>query len=523
MNNESVKSILIIDDDITARKLLSFQLKRKDFQVYEAENSNNGFEILNTNNIDIILCDIQMEGMDGLSFCKEVRKIHKYELLPFIFLTSLNSDEIKNKVLEVGGDDLILKPFDTNELLSKVQSLIKRSEISKQFADTEKIKDTFVKTTEANKILLVDDDLSLSKVFKYNLDKAGYNCEVVNNPELAIDLAKSFQPDLIISDIMMPEMNGFEFRKKILEERDLHSIPFIFLSAKGGEEDILSGYDLGITDYVIKTAGPKVLVAKVSAILKNINSEKQKVVSELHKAADSLRVRVVPDAFPNLEGYQIQHWYHPFEDVPGGDFIDYYKIDENNLIVILGDVMGKRWGAWYFAVAYAGYIRSAIRMVLQNTKNFTPKEILQQVNKSIYNDSKISEVFATLSILTLNNQNHQVIYSGAGDLPVLYKNNLNNKVESILTDGMLLGFSEDGNFKDYAINMNSNDLIVLYTDGLIESRDTNGEPIGIKGFSDTILKIPNNSEPLKFIQSEMLLKLNSKFEDDISLITIQSL
>ena len=68
---------------------------------------------------------------------------------------------------------------------------------------------------------------------------------------------------IIVSDIMMPKIDGFEFRKMLLKDNMLRDIPFIFLTAKNTEDDILGGYDLGITDYVVKTAGPKVVVAKV--------------------------------------------------------------------------------------------------------------------------------------------------------------------------------------------------------------------------------------------------------------------
>ena len=84
----------------------------------------------------------------------------------------------------------------------------------------------------------------------------------------------------------------------------LKDIPFIFLTAKGSEEDILEGYDLGITDYVVKTAGPKLVVAKVSAIIKSLGKERKKVISELQEATSSLRTKVVPDTFPVFEGFQ---------------------------------------------------------------------------------------------------------------------------------------------------------------------------------------------------------------------------
>ncbi|WP_348250914.1 response regulator, partial [Salmonella enterica] len=76
---------------------------------------------------------------------------------------------------------------------------------------------------------LVEDEFNIAKLFIYNLTKAGFNCEHANNAREGLAQAHKNKPDLIISDVMMPEMDGFEFRKKLLEDKDLKSIPFVFL------------------------------------------------------------------------------------------------------------------------------------------------------------------------------------------------------------------------------------------------------------------------------------------------------
>jgi len=187
----------------------------------------------------------------------------------------------------------------------------------------------------ANKILLVEDEFNIAKLFSYNLTKAGYQCEVASNGREGYEKALTYHPDLIISDVMMPEVDGYEFRKKLLENEELRKIPFVFLTAKGEEEDILQGYDLEIEDYILKTSSPKVVLAKVSAILKTLEKERSKVVDEVSKAADSMGVKVVPEEFPKFEGFEIKHWHQPHKNVPGGDFIDYIKIDETIWLLFL--------------------------------------------------------------------------------------------------------------------------------------------------------------------------------------------
>ncbi len=520
MPNDVKKSILIIDDDVTIRKLLSHHLKNNNYVVHESEGPSKAFELLKEKQVDLVLCDVTMDEMDGFTFCKKVRENENYRVLPFVFVTAKNSMEDKSKALEAGGDDIITKPFDVNELLLKVQTLIRRTEIYKVYGTKKNLEQSFSEAVP--KILLVDDDITLSKLFQYNLTKAGFECQVANSAEQGLKLAKSSLPDIIISDIMMPYIDGFQFRKMLLTDNDLKSVPFIFLTSKGEENDILDGYDLGITDYVLKTAGPRVVVAKVSAIIKSLGKERQKIVSELHSAADSLRAKVVPDNNPKFEGFEIRHWHVPFHGIPGGDFIDYFTMDEKNISVILGDVMGKKWGAWYFAFAYAGYVRSAMRVALQTAAEFSPHEILQQVNKSVYQDAKVSEVFATLSVVTLNNDTKIAKYTGAGDLPIIYKNNSDGSVQKIKSNGLLLGFAEHGNYEDISIKLNFGDFLICVTDGIIESRNSAGEQFGSYRLMEILKNINSEDDPMDILKREFETFTDNKFEDDISLIVIKA-
>ena len=184
--------------------------------------------------------------------------------------------------------------------------------------------------------------------------------------------------------------------------------------------------------------------------------------------------------------------------------------------------MGKKWSAWYFAFAYAGYVRSAIRGVLQNSKEYSPGEILQQVNKYVYQDAKVSEVFATLSILLINNLDKTVRYAGAGDLPILFKRYSENEVKTIKSRGLLLGFAPDGDFKEESIKLEPNDLILLATDGVIEARSTSGNQFGSEKLKELIKNLNGHQSLLESLQNELNSFTLGKFEDDVSAITIKA-
>lgn len=373
----------------------------------------------------------------------------------------------------------------------------------------------------ANRILLVEDEFNIAKLFHYNLTKAGYEVTIGTNGNEGYELAEKLLPDLIISDVMMPEVDGFEFRKKLLTNEELKKIPFVFLTAKGEEDDILQGYDLEIEDYIIKTSSPKVVIAKVSAILKTIEKERSKVVDEVQKAADSMGVKVVPDEFPKFEGFDISHWHLPHKNVPGGDFIDYIKIDDDNMVIVLGDTMGKRWGAWYFAVAYAGYVRSATRFVLESAKEYKPSDVLNKVNESVFKDERISEVFITLSIIIVDRKNKVLKYSGAGDLPLFYKSKTN--IQNFVSNGLLLGFSHTGEYEDHELKLESGDELFLVTDGITEARNAAGEMYKEEGLIDFLGKVNHEEDTLAQIKKELTAYTGGEFDDDVSVIKIKVL
>jgi phosphoserine phosphatase RsbU/P len=515
------KKILVIDDDPTIRKLIKHHLHLKNYEVAEATNANDGYDQLNKTHIDLVLCDVTMDGIDGFTFCKNVRQEENYKVLPFIFVTARNSHEDKSKALEVGGDELITKPFNMKDLLLRIQTLLRRAEIFKIHGTKKNLSQSFSK--QVPKVLLVDDDPSLTKLFAHSLKKENYECVIANSAEEGLQMAKSLIPDIIISDIMMPNIDGFTFRKMVLNDLQLKSIPFVFLTAKNSEKDILDGYNLDITDYVLKTSGTKVVVAKVSAVLNSLGKERQKIVSELNSAVDNLRVKVVPDKSPEFENFVINQWHQPFQGIPGGDFIDYFRLNDDNLAIILGDVMGKKWGAWYFTFAYAGYVRSSVRMVLQNTEDFAPRKILQQVNKSVYQDSKISEVFTTLSIVILNKRNMILKYSGAGDIPLMFKDSYSGKIERICSQGSLLGFTEDGKFEDTIVTLKNGDSVFMVTDGIIESRNREGEAFGAQKFHQILSETNSHDDDFSIFKQEFESFTRGQFEDDISVINIKVL
>jgi sigma-B regulation protein RsbU (phosphoserine phosphatase) len=247
-----------------------------------------------------------------------------------------------------------------------------------------------------------------------------------------------------------------------------------------------------IEDYIVKTESINVIKAKISSVLKTKSKQRSNVINEIQKAVNSTGAKVIPSETPKIEGLEIHQWHETYEGIPGGDFIDYVNLKDKYTAVILGDVMGKKWGAWNFAFAYAGYIRSAARMVLQSSSEITASKLLDEINKAIFEDEKVSEVFITLSLVLIDRDTGKIQYSGAGDLPLIYKNFDKNSVDSIDSDGLLLGFSDDSHYEDIELELNHNDVILIFTDGILESRDTGGDQFGMERLKQNLAEIDSS-------------------------------
>ena len=124
-----------------------------------------------------------------------------------------------------------------------------------------------MKKYNVNRILIVDDEPDVTELLKYKLEQDGHVCQVVNNPLSFISVAREFNPNLIILDIMMPELNGLQLCKMVRSDPNMNTIPIIFLTARGEVEDRIKGLESGGDDYMAKPFNAKELLLRVGNIL----------------------------------------------------------------------------------------------------------------------------------------------------------------------------------------------------------------------------------------------------------------
>lgn len=121
---------------------------------------------------------------------------------------------------------------------------------------------------EREHILVVEDEESILELITYNLRKDGYHVTGVMSGEDGIEEAYEQSPDLVLLDLMLPGLNGLEVCKRLKNNKKTENIPIIILTAKGEESDIVAGLEMGSDDYIVKPFSPKILLARIKAVLR---------------------------------------------------------------------------------------------------------------------------------------------------------------------------------------------------------------------------------------------------------------
>ena len=117
-------------------------------------------------------------------------------------------------------------------------------------------------------VLVVDDERDILELVKYNLDKEGYHVTVVATGEDALAATRTKMPDIVILDLMLPGVDGLEVCRRLKGDPKTRNIPIVMLTAKGDEADVVTGLELGASDYVTKPFSPRVLTARIRAVLR---------------------------------------------------------------------------------------------------------------------------------------------------------------------------------------------------------------------------------------------------------------
>lgn len=374
--------------------------------------------------------------------------------------------------------------------------------------------------TQVKSILLVDDNQLFLKMLSQAFKKAGIDCVTAESGKEALEKLNSLLPDAILSDYEMPGMNGMEFRQQLMINDTFKDVPFIFLTYIADNDLMVKGLDMQAIDYVIKDTPVNVIVSKINNLIYTVQKQQELSKSELKKAAEALNVKSIPTKTPKIKGFEVDFWHRPYQDIPGGDFIDFIHANDRYTFVVLGDIMGKKWMAWFFTFSFLSYIRAAIRFCVLS-QDYSVGSILQKVNDVICLDDVLKDILSSLSLLMIDNETKIITYSGAGDLPLLHFEANTSALKQISGDGLLLGLFEGNKYTEQQIILAENDQLLIFTDGMIDSSGDAGKKSDYNNFKHNIGLMLNNKYSFKHIQEVLFEPSLAVQVDDCSIINIR--
>ena len=260
------QSILIIEDEEVILDVLSTKLQKEGFTVFTAKNGEEGIATFKEKKPSIVLLDIIMPKQDGYDVLRAAQKDTSINKTPIIIISNSGQPVEIDKALQLGAVDYLIKAqFEPEEVVEKInQAFITMKNAPETVVDekpTKPVENTKPAPAEkitmsGKKILIVEDDQFLRELITRKLSSEGFSVTSAETGEIGFQKIISVVPSLVLLDIILPEVNGFEILERVRKEKDpkISKIPIIMLSNLGQESDIKRGQELGANDYLVKAS-----------------------------------------------------------------------------------------------------------------------------------------------------------------------------------------------------------------------------------------------------------------------------
>jgi len=380
-------------------------------------------------------------------------------------------------------------------------------------------------------ILIVDDAPKNLQVLGSILKKEGYQIVFANSGVQALDYISKQKPDLILLDIMMPGMDGYEVCKILKNDEKTELIPIIFVTAKVDSESIIKGLDYGAIDYVTKPFKSKEILLRVenhlkiqrlkkSLIEKNeILSNKQKIILKDLEAAAEIQRSLIPDTSFSTENIDMSVFFLPCAKV-GGDILNYKFWDNCHMTLFVLDVMGHGVASAMISLLVSQFLNQRT-FIMKNDELLPPDEVLRKLDREF--PLERHDRYFTIFYMVFNTSNGELIYSNAGHpRPIILRQN--NRLESFSGSGTVIGMGEPVPFPNKKTVVRPGEKIFLYSDGIIEEKNEEEILFGLENI-EKILSA-NSNKPINQICDAVMNAVKKytnkdEFRDDITLMGLE--
>ncbi|WP_438990152.1 PP2C family protein-serine/threonine phosphatase [Lentibacter sp.] len=351
---------------------------------------------------------------------------------------------------------------------------------------------------ESNLVLVVDDSRLQRSILRASLKKWGYRVAEVSSGDEALAFCENKQPDLVISDWMMPGMDGIEFCRRFKALDTERFGYFILLTSKSDKSEIAQGLDAGADDFLTKPVSSAELRARLVAGERILNMERELIRKNELVESTLGELKLLYDKIDNdlIEAKQLQQSlvrerYKDFGTASislmlqssghvGGDLVGYFPINEQEIGLFAIDVSGHGISSALMTARLAGYMSAASKeqnIAIEKGPDgaffpIAPSEVIARLNNLVQSEMTTEHYF-TLVYATLHLKTGKVIASQAGHPHPLVQRQ-NGEVEAVGAGGLPVGLVPDAHYEQFDICLNAGDRLIIFSDGVPECMSESG-------------------------------------------------
>lgn len=333
--------------------------------------------------------------------------------------------------------------------------------------------------TAETKILIIDDSDAVRMLISVYLRAAGYKVLEAPNGQVGLAIAAEKSPDLILLDIAMPIMDGFSVCARVHQDKDLHTIPILMLSALSDTESKMRAFELGAVDYITKPVSKGELLARIqthltiSRLTSSLQQANKELVEGLHAAAN-LQKNLLPRRIPDCKKLRFASYFNPCQEI-GGDIYNIQRLDEEHIAIHIVDVSGHGFSAAMMtalvtqALGFSGTIVTSRSTDGKRTIT-APASVIEELDKEF--PLHRFNLYMTLFYMLINTKTDIFRYCCAGHPPAIQMKK-NGTMHPLESGGPPAGMG--GEWLEGSGTLDEGDRIFFYTDGLTEYRNKDGE------------------------------------------------
>jgi len=379
-------------------------------------------------------------------------------------------------------------------------------------------------------VLVVDDEAAIRDILSFYLKRAGYQVVQAENGQRALEEMERIRPDLILSDLRMPELSGDEFCQRVKGDPSTREIYFMLVSALDGTASKIGGLNLGADDMIAKPFHAQEVMAKVESAFRTIGMQKEikrknqeltrfqeRMTAELSLAA-KLQMGLLPHIPGEAASIRFTHRYLPAEGI-GGDIYAISALADGSVALMIADVSGHGVTAALISAMVKTEFESQIRL------GGGPLAWAEGMNRALAHNT-LPEQFATAFLARLDPVSCQLRYVVAGhEAPLKLPGGARrgDAVPTVLAGrGFMLGIDEHLPFQEHEAPMEPGDRLVLYTDGLVEVEREDGTFLGMEGLKQLCMELPLEGDAAAehLVEGARAGNGPMPFVDDVTLVVV---